>query len=113
MHERSGASMMTRREKVRNVSLLVLGVCVVVGTGMAYRAVVERWKGDLRGTLIAAAFAGIAFFVSTVLTLSWAGETRRLEEAEAPKLTASDTFPARPPGRSIDNRPRAAIHRPS
>lgn len=72
MNERSGASKMTRREKVRNVSLFVLGASIVVGTGVTYRGIVDRWTGDPRGTLIAAAFAGIAFFVSTVLALSWA-----------------------------------------
>ncbi len=84
MNERSGASIMTRREKVRNVSLLVLGAFVVVGTGITYRAVVDRWKGDPRGTLIAAAFAGIAFFVSTVLTLSWAERREDLKRRKPP-----------------------------
>ena len=84
MKERSGASMMTRREKVRNVSLLVLGAFVVVGTGITYRAVVHRWTGDPRGTLIAAGFAGIAFFVSTVLTLSWAERREELKRRKPP-----------------------------
>ena len=76
--------MMTRREKVRNVSLLVLGAFVVVGTGMAYRTFVDRWKGDLRASLIAATFAGIAFFVSTVLTLSWAERREDLKRRKPP-----------------------------
>ena len=88
--------MMTRREKVRNVSLLVLGAFVVVGTGTTYRTFVDRWKGDLRASLIAATFAGIAFFVSTCPDLVLGGETRRLEEAQAPELTACDTFAIRP-----------------
>jgi len=75
---------MTRREKVRNVSLLVLGAFVVVGTGMAYRAFVDRWKGDVRAPLIAATFAGIAFFVSTVLTLSWAERREDLKKRKPP-----------------------------
>jgi O-antigen/teichoic acid export membrane protein len=79
MHEWSGASIMTRREKVRNVILLVVGAFIVVGTGLTYRAVVDRWKGDPRGTVIAAAFSGIAFFVSTVLTLSWAERREELK----------------------------------
>ncbi len=76
--------MMTRREKVRNVSLLVLGAFVVVGTGTAYRTFVNRWKGDLRASLIAATFAGIAFFVSTVLTLSWADRREDLKRRKPP-----------------------------
>jgi hypothetical protein len=84
MHEWSGASMMTRREKVRIVSLLVLGAFVVVGTGMTYRAFVDRWKGDPRAPLIAATFAGIAFFVSTVLTLSWAERREDLKRRKPP-----------------------------
>jgi O-antigen/teichoic acid export membrane protein len=84
MHEWSGASMMTRREKVRNAGLLVLGTFIVVGTGITYRALVDRWKGDPRGTLIAAAFAGIAFFVSTVLTLSWAERREELKRRKSP-----------------------------
>jgi hypothetical protein len=84
MNERSGASRMTRRVKIRNMVLLVLGTFVVVGTGITYRAVVDRWKGDPRGTLIAAAFAGIAFFVSTVLTLSWVERREDLKRRKPP-----------------------------
>jgi len=49
----------------------VLGAFVVVGTGLAYRAFIDRWEGDVRAPLIAAAMAGVAFFVLTLFTLSW------------------------------------------
>ena len=76
---------MTRREKVRNVSLLVLSIFVVIGTGVTYRALVDRWKGDPRGTLIGRRVrAGIAFFVSTVLTLSWAKRREDLKRRKPP-----------------------------
>jgi len=62
---------MTRREKVRNVILFVLGAFIVVGTGLVYRAFIDRWEGDVRAPLVAAAMAGITYFVLTLLTLSW------------------------------------------
>jgi len=62
---------MMRRKRGRDLGLFALGVFVVVGTGTVYRAFVDRWEGDLRAPLIAAAMAGIAFFVSTLLALSW------------------------------------------
>jgi len=70
-HEGSGACTMTRRTRGRVLGLSVVGAFVVVGTGLVYRAFVDRWEGDVRAPLIAAAMAGIAFFVSTVFTLSW------------------------------------------
>jgi len=62
---------MTRREKVRNVILFVLGAFIVVGTGLVYRAFIDRWEGDVRAPLVAAAMAGITYFVLTLFTLSW------------------------------------------
>ena len=70
-HEWSGACTMTRRTRGRVLSLSVIGAFVVVGTGLVYRAFVDRWEGDLRAPLIAAAMAGIAYFVLTLFTLSW------------------------------------------
>ena len=50
----------------------ILGLCVVVvGTGLVYRAFVDRWEGDARAPLIAAGMAGIAYFVLTLLIGSW------------------------------------------
>jgi hypothetical protein len=62
---------MTRRKWGRDLGLSVLGAFVVVGTGTVYRAFIDRWEGDLRAPLIAAAMSGIAFFVLTLFTLSW------------------------------------------
>jgi len=62
---------MTRREKVRNVILFVLGAFIVVGTGLVYRAFIDRWEGDVRAPLVAAAMAGITYFVLTLFALSW------------------------------------------
>ena len=62
---------MMRRTRGRVLGLCVAGAFVVVGTGLAYRAFVDRWEGDVRAPLIAAAMAGVAFFVLTLFTLSW------------------------------------------
>ena len=63
---------MTLRKWRRDLGLSVLGAFVVVATGKVYRAFIDRWEGDLRAPLIAAAMSGIAFFVSALLALSWA-----------------------------------------
>jgi hypothetical protein len=73
---------MTRSKRGRNLGLSVLGAFVVVGTGLVYRAFVDRWEGDVRAPLIAAAMAGIAFFVLTVFTLSWAERREHLKTRE-------------------------------
>jgi hypothetical protein len=62
---------MMRRTRGRVLRLSVLGAFVVVGTGLVYRAFVDRWEGDVRAPLIAAAMAGVSFFVVTLITLSW------------------------------------------
>jgi hypothetical protein len=56
--------------------LFVVGTILVVATAVAYRAIVERWAGDPRGTLIAAAAVGTSFFISMNLLLAW-DERRR------------------------------------
>jgi hypothetical protein len=53
------------------VGLSILGVLIVGLTAVAYRAAIEHWEGDPRGTLIAAAVVGISFFLSMVSMLSW------------------------------------------
>jgi hypothetical protein len=58
-------------------SLLVLGALLIGGTAVAYRAIVERWGADPRGTLIAAAAVGISFFISMNLLLAWDERRRR------------------------------------
>jgi hypothetical protein len=78
----SGAGKMTRTTRGRVLGLSVLGAFVVVGTGLVYRAFVDRWEGDVRAPLIAAAMAGIAFFVLTLITLSW---VERREDSHRPE----------------------------
>jgi hypothetical protein len=56
--------------------MVVLGALLMAGTAVAYRAIVERWGADPRGTLIAAATVGISFFISMNLLLAW-DERRR------------------------------------
>jgi hypothetical protein len=68
---------MTRGRKVLLMGLVILGASAVIATAVAYRAIIERWQGDPRGTLIAAATVGASFFVSTVLLLAWDDRRRR------------------------------------
>jgi hypothetical protein len=75
---------MTRSKRGRILGLSVLCALVVVWTGLAYRAFVDRWEGDVRAPLIAAAMAGIAFFVLTLFTLSWA-ERREHSKTREPQ----------------------------
>ena len=70
--------------------LVVLGACLTAGTAVAYRAIVERWGADPRGTLIAAATVGISFFVSMNLLLAW-DERRRRSGVSAPSEAAEMT----------------------
>jgi hypothetical protein len=58
-------------------SLAALGALLVLGTAAAYRAIIERWEGDPRGTLIAAATVGISFFISMNMLLAWDERRRR------------------------------------
>ena len=62
----------------------ILGLCprVVVGTGLVYRAFVDRWEGDAKAPLIAAGMAGIAFFVSTLFIGSWVERRENLNRRE-------------------------------
>jgi len=62
---------MTRKRTATLVGLILLGVVIVAGTATAYRAAIEHWEGDPRGTLIAAANVGISFFISMVSILNW------------------------------------------
>jgi hypothetical protein len=75
---------MTRKERARLWCILVLGALVVTGTGMAYRAFVDNWKGDVREPLIAATIAGISFVVFTLSTLTWADRRNDLGQRKPP-----------------------------
>jgi hypothetical protein len=67
---------MSRSRTALIFSLFVIGAFLVVATALAYRAIVEQWGPDPRGTLIAAATVGILFFISMNLLLAW-DERRR------------------------------------
>ena len=62
---------MARKRSVRIVVLCIIGALVAVGTGVAYRAFMAPWRGDVREPLIAAAFVGVVFFIFSVLGLRW------------------------------------------
>jgi hypothetical protein len=51
---------MARKRAARIVVLFIIGALVAVGTGVAYRAFMAPWRGDVREPLIAAAFVGVA-----------------------------------------------------
>ena len=71
-------------------SLVVLGVLLMGGTAVTYRAIVERWGADPRGTLIAAAAVGISFFISMNLLLAWDERRRRRSGRESAGAEASE-----------------------
>jgi hypothetical protein len=62
---------MTQWTRGRVLGVSVLGAFIVVATGLVYRAFIDRWEGDVRAPLIAAAMAGVTYFVCSLLTLSW------------------------------------------
>jgi hypothetical protein len=62
---------MARKRAARIVVLVIIGALVAVGTGVAYRAFMAPWRGDVREPLIAAAFVGVAYFIFCVLGLRW------------------------------------------
>lgn len=65
------------RKRARIVVLSIIGVLLAAGTGMAYRAFMAPWRGDVREPLISALFVGVAYFVVTLL---WLRRTERREE---------------------------------
>ena len=81
---------MSRSRAVLVFGSFVLGGVFAVATALAYRAIIERWGADPRGTLIAAAAVGISFFISMNLLLAWDERRRRRlgrsdDEATAPR----------------------------
>jgi hypothetical protein len=60
----------------RIVVLTIVGALVAAGTGMAYRAFMAPWRGDVREPLISALFVGVAYFVVSLLWL------RRIDRRE-------------------------------
>jgi hypothetical protein len=68
---------MARKRAKRIVVLFIVGSLFAVGTGMAYRAFMAPWRGDVREPLISALFGGVVYFVVSLLWL------RRIERREA------------------------------
>jgi hypothetical protein len=73
---------MRRGRRALLLGLIVLSAIAVIATAAAYRTIVERWQGDPRGTLIAAATVGVSFFVSTVLLLAWDDRRRGTPDSQ-------------------------------
>ena len=68
---------MARKRAARIVVLFIIGALVAVGTGVAYRAFMAPWRGDVREPLITALFVGVAYFIVILL---WLRRTERREE---------------------------------
>jgi hypothetical protein len=68
---------MARKPARRIVVLFIIGALFAAGTGMAYRALMAPWRGDVREPLITALFVGVAYFVVCLL---WLRRTERREE---------------------------------
>jgi hypothetical protein len=74
--------------------MFVIGALMVAATALAYRAIVEHWGADPRGTLIAAATVGISFFISMNVLLRWDERRRqRLEHKEAESAATQPNGP--------------------
>jgi hypothetical protein len=73
---------MAQRTRGRALGLTVIGAFIVVGTGLVYRAFIDRWEGDVRAPLVAAGMAGITYFVLTLVTLSWVERRQDLNRRE-------------------------------
>jgi hypothetical protein len=71
---------MTQLERARLLWTLVFGAIVGGVTGTAYHAIFQRWKGDVRAPLVAAAVAGIVFVVITLVMLAWADRREALNK---------------------------------
>jgi hypothetical protein len=65
------------RKRARIIVLSIIGVLLAAGTGMAYRAFMAPWRGDVREPLISALFVGVVYFVVSLLWL------RRMDRREA------------------------------
>jgi hypothetical protein len=63
---------MARQRTVRVISLFIIGATLIVGTGMAYRAFMAPWSGDVREPMVAAAFVGVTYFIFCLVGLRWA-----------------------------------------
>ena len=68
---------MARKRARRIVVLSIIGALLAAGVGMAYRAFMAPWRGDVREPLITALFVGVAYFIVILL---WLRRTERREE---------------------------------
>ena len=68
---------MARKRARRIVVLSIIGALLAAGVGMAYRAFMAPWRGDVREPLITALFVGVAYFVASLL---WLQRIERREE---------------------------------
>jgi hypothetical protein len=84
------AALMARKRTKTVVGLMILGILLVGATGTAYRAIIERWEGDPRGSLIAAAVVGLVFFVSMLSMLSVSERRQRMNKSVDRSATISN-----------------------
>ena len=68
---------MARKPTVRVVLLIIVGALIVLGIGMAYRALMAKWRGDVREPLMAAFGAAVIYFVCSMLWLRWSERRER------------------------------------
>ena len=68
---------MSRQRMVRIAVLAMIGATLIVGTGMAYRALMAPWRGDVREPLVAAFFVGVTYFICCLVGLQWAERRER------------------------------------
>ena len=68
---------MARKRTARLVLLIIVGALIVFGIGMAYRAFMAPWRGDVREPLIVSFFVGVIYFVSCMLWLRWSERRER------------------------------------
>ena len=73
---------MARKRAKRIVVLFTIGALVAVGTGMAYRAFMAPWRGDVREPLVAGAFVAVAYFIFSLLGLKWAERREELRRRD-------------------------------
>jgi hypothetical protein len=62
---------MARKRSGRVIALFFIGAVLVIGSGLAYRAIVAPWRGDVREPLIVAAFVGVVYFITLLIGLRW------------------------------------------
>ncbi len=82
---------MAQKQVWRIVVQFVIGALLAAGAGMAYRAFMAPWRGDVREPLITALFVGVAYFIVSLLWL------RRIERREELNRGDQESGTASPP----------------